>query len=158
MQIIPVKDSLLYVQPIYVISENGGQPTFGFVIVSYGGEAKFGATLEEALNQFPQFAGIAPAPPSSGGTTPPATGSSTVAQLLQQANAAYADAQKALAAKDLATYQAKIDEIGTILGQLSTAEASGAGTTTTTKPGSATSTTTSTTRPSSKPGAQALGR
>ena len=26
IQIIPVKDSLLYVQPVYVLSENGQQP------------------------------------------------------------------------------------------------------------------------------------
>ncbi len=158
IQIIPVKDSLLYVQPIYVISENGGQPTFGFVIVSYGGEAKFGATLEEALNQFPQFAGIAPPPPTGGPQTPSA-GSPTIDQLLQQANTAYADAQKALAAKDLATYQAKIDQVGTILGQLSNARASETGTTTTTKPRAASSpSTSSTTRPGAKSGAQALGR
>ena len=159
IQIIPVKDSLLYVQPIYVISENGGQPTFGFVIVSYGGEAKFGSTLEEALNQFPQFAGIAPPPTTPGGTTPPATNSGTIDDLLQQANTAFADAQKALAAQDLATYQAKINEVGSILDRLATARAAETGTTP--KPGAgstASSSTTSTTRPSSKPGAQALGR
>ena len=159
VQIIPVKDSLLYVQPWYVLSENGSQPAFRHAIVYYGGQAHFGASVADALAQFPQFSGSAP--PSSGNANPPppTTGSVTIDQLLQQANTAYADAQKALAAKDLATYQAKINEVGSILDRLATARAAETGTTPKPAAGStASSSTTSTTRPSSKPGAQALGR
>ncbi len=166
IQIIPVKDSLLYVQPIYVISENGQQPTFGFVIVSYGGEAKFGATLEEALGQFPQFrqsGGDSPPTPPGGTPTPPGgsstPGSGTIDDLLQQANAAFAEAQQALTAQDLATYQAKINQVGEILVQLASARAAEQRSTPTTRPTVAsTSSTTTTTRSANVRGAQALSR
>ena len=46
IQIIPVKDSLLYVQPVYVLSANGQQPAFRDVIVYYNGTAAIGKTLD----------------------------------------------------------------------------------------------------------------
>jgi Uncharacterized conserved protein len=158
IQIIPVKDSLLYIQPVYVVSENGGQPAFRFVIVFYNGEAKFGATIEEALAQFPQFSGVAPPPSTGNGTTPPpTTGNPTVDDLLKQASAAYDAAQAALAKQppDLGTYQSEVKKLGDILTQLATARASETGASS--KSGSSTTTTT-TTRPAAKSGAQALGR
>ena len=115
--------------------------------------------MADALAQFPQFSGSAPPSSGNGNPPPPTTGSVTIDQLLQQANTAFADAQKALAAQDLATYQAKINEVGSILDRLAAARAAETGTTPKPAAGStASSSTTSTTRPSSKPGAQALGR
>ena len=46
IQIIPVKDSLLYIQPIYVLSENGQQPAFRDVIVYYNGSAAIDRTAD----------------------------------------------------------------------------------------------------------------
>ena len=120
VQIIPVKDSLLYIQPIYVLSENGSQPAFRFVIVYYAGEAKFAKTVEDALVQFGQFGGL---PPTAGPTTekPPASGGSSVDDLLRQASDAFNASQKALSEKDLGTYQEKVAELGRLLDQLATA-------------------------------------
>ncbi len=152
IQIIPVNDSLLYIQPWYVVSENGRQPALRHAIVYYGGEAHFGDSVEEALGQFPQFQGIAP-PPTDGATTPPPTAqNSTVDQLLKDASDAYAAAQKALQAQDLGEYQKQNTRLGEILSQLENARATETG-----KPATS-STTTTTTRPASKSGTQALGR
>jgi hypothetical protein len=151
IQIIPVNDSLLYIQPWYVVSENGRQPALRHAIVYYGGEAHFGDSVEEALAQFPQFQGLA-APPTTGTTTPPTTGNSTVDQLLKDANAAFAAAQKALQAQDLGEYQKQNTRLGQILSQLEDARAKENGT------APSASSTTTTTRPASKSGTQALGR
>lgn len=160
IQIIPVKDSLLYIQPIYVKSDNGGQPTFGFVIASYAGEAKFGTNLENALSKFDQFRDgpLTQTPePDPGTESPPTTGSSDVDDLLRQADAAYAAAQKALDDQDLGTFQAKVKELGDILTKLAAARAAERGGPQTST--STTASTTTTTRASTgSSGAQALGR
>ena len=74
IQIIPVKDSLLYVQPVYVLSENGQQPAFRDVIVYYNGTAAIDKTLTGALSQFPAFSGIAPPPDTGNADAAPPTG------------------------------------------------------------------------------------
>ena len=159
IQLIPVKDSLLAIQPLYVVSESGKQPAFRFVIVSYNGEAHFGSTVEDALSNFSAFQGLVAPPANGSGNQAPTAGNQTVDQLLAQASAAYDAAQAALAKTppDLGTYQAKVKELGDILSQLADARAAEQGKTT--KPKSSTaSSTTSTTRPSTKSGTQALGR
>jgi uncharacterized membrane protein (UPF0182 family) len=159
IQIIPVKDSLLYIQPWYVVSENGRQPALRHAIVYYGGEAHFGDDVEGALCQFSQFGPCSTAPPSGGTTdttTPSTATNSTVDQLLTQANDAYAAAQAALAKQDLGTYQAKIKELGGILNQLANARAAEQGGSKSSS--SSTTTTSTTTRPTGKTGTQALGR
>ncbi|MGZ4675673.1 MAG: UPF0182 family membrane protein [Acidimicrobiia bacterium] len=158
IQIIPVKDSLLYVQPVYVLSENGQQPAFRDVIVYYGGSAAIDKSLDAALAQFPQFQGIAPPPTDTGNgsgqtTNPPSTGSS-VDSLLDQANSAYEAAQKALANQNLGEYQTDIKKLGDILDQLAKARAAEQGTTP--KSSGSSSSTTTTTRARSG-GTQALG-
>ncbi len=154
VQIIPVEDSLLYIQPIYVLSENGDQPAFRFVIVYYAGQAKFATTVDEALRQFDQFGAIAPpTDPANPGT--PNAGKSTVDDLLRQASDAFNASQKALGEQDLGTYQKKVAELGRLLDQLATARGKEKGTTGagSVGPGS----TSSTTRAKSGSGTQAVG-
>ena len=132
IQIIPVKDSLLYIQPVYVVSENGGQPAFRFVIVFYNGEAKFGATIEDALGQFPQFRGRARPSTGNGTTPPPTTANSTVDDLLKQANAAYAARRRRCqgASPTSAPTRPQVKKLGDILSQLETARQPAPGTST----------------------------
>jgi uncharacterized membrane protein (UPF0182 family) len=155
IQIVPVKNSLLYIQPVYVLSESGNQPALSFVIVYYNGRAKFGSDVADALNQFPAFAGSAPpAPPGNGPVTPPTTipgTSATVDQLIAQADQLSKDAQSALDAKDLGTYQEKVKQLSDVLNQLVDARSRETG-----KPSTSTSSTTTTTKPRSS-STQALG-
>src|SRR6478609_1064453 len=156
IQIIPVKDSLLYVQPVYVLSENGQQPAFRDVIVYYNGTAAIDKTLTGALSQFPAFSGIAPPPDTGNATQPPPTvGTGTnVDDLLAQASRLSKEAQAALDAKDLGTYQQKVAELSDVLAQVIDARAKETG-----KPAGSTtssSSTTTTTRAKSS-STQALG-
>jgi uncharacterized membrane protein (UPF0182 family) len=156
IQIIPVKDSLLYVQPVYVLSENGQQPAFRDVIVYYNGTAAIDNTLTGALSQFPAFSGVAPPPDTGNATQPPVnpTARDTVDDLLNDANAAYAAAQDALRRQDLAGYQEQIQKLGGILDDLQKARAREEGTSSSTSSSSSSTTTTTRARSSST---QALG-
>ena len=48
---LPVGNSLLYVQPVYIQRSaiEGSYPVLQFVIASFGGDVGFGTTLDEAL-------------------------------------------------------------------------------------------------------------
>jgi len=161
LQIIPVKDSLIYVEPFYVVSENVKQPALRSVIVVYKNEAHIGKTVDGALNQFPEFAGIGQSSPGtdngSGSTTttapPTSSGSQTVDQLLARANQLSREAQAALDATDLGTYEAKVKELSKVLAQIVEARAAEQGK----APSTGSSSTTTTTRPRSG-GTQALGK
>jgi uncharacterized membrane protein (UPF0182 family) len=148
IQIIPVKDSLLYVQPVYVLSENGQQPAFRNVIVYYGGSAAIGKTLQGALVQFPAFRDLAPTPdPGETPEAPTTPAEATVDALLRRASTAYAEAQQALKDQDLARYQQQVEELGGILEDLADARAKEeAGAPSTGSSTSSSSSTTSTTR------------
>ena len=139
VQLIPIEDSILYVRPLYVTSEQTNIPEVKRVIVVFGGRAVMRPTLKEALTE---LFGDAPAtleaggedvvpPPPSGGVLP-----TDVASLLERAEAAYEDAEEALRAGDLATYQRRNREAADLIGQardaLATRGQGGGGTTTTT--------------------------
>jgi hypothetical protein len=72
---IPIEESLLYVQPLYLAAERGRLPELKRVIVAYGNRIAMDETLDAALQQLfgarPAVAGGAPAaagePPAAGG-------------------------------------------------------------------------------------------
>jgi uncharacterized membrane protein (UPF0182 family) len=116
--VIPIKNSLMWMRPLYVASTNNNVPEFRKAIVAYAGKVAMRDTLQEALRA---IFGDAPATleqPSTGATQPtgPVLGTS-VKQLLDQALAAYDAAQQALRSGDLATYQAKIEEFHRLVAQ-----------------------------------------
>lgn len=123
---LPVGDSLLYVQPVYIRrnASEGSYPVLQFVAASFGETVGFGTTLEQALQvalglqagQIPTDTGDAggdgatPSPSPSPSPTPAApAGEKTTDQWLQEASQAYATAQQRLAAGDLAGYQQQIN-------------------------------------------------
>ena len=116
---LPVGGGLLYVQPVYVQSSGGTQiPRLQYALVSFGNEIGFAQTLDEALNQVfggdsgaqAGDAGGAEAPPEDGaaddgsGTPVPVDVQVQLQQALQDAQAALAAGQEALAAGDFAAY------------------------------------------------------
>ena len=57
--IIPIEDSLIYVQPLYLVAtDKGGLPELRRVIVAYGNEVVMEETLEAALQRL--FTGLLP--------------------------------------------------------------------------------------------------
>lgn len=136
LQMVPLAGGLLWVRPVYVqptVSDSReSQPTIELVLVSQNNNAAFGSSLSGALAKlFPGFQGnigdvVGDTPagtggPGTGGTvTPPAT-DKTPSDLLDEAEALFAQADRALEAHDLATYQAKVDQARALVQQAITA-------------------------------------
>jgi uncharacterized protein len=113
IQLIPVGDSIVYVQPIFVQqSTQQGYPQFRFVVVfTQNKTPASGPTVNAALNTL--FSGTpAPATPTTPTTpstpTTPTPSTTNVQSLLNQASQQFAAAQQALRNGDLATYQQDI--------------------------------------------------
>lgn len=119
VQLVPIGDSLLYVRPLYVTSEQTQLPEVKRVIVVFNGKAVMRQTLQEALAV---HFGSAPATLEEGGTddpgaggdpgTPPGEGTvaPNVQSLLDQAAEAFAAADAALSSRDLATFEKRYKE------------------------------------------------
>ncbi len=118
---LPVGGGLLYVQPIYTqtTSTTGGYPALRFVVVRFGEQVGIGATLQSALDKV--FDGDAGADTGEApvdetevpggvepGTEQPIDEQAT--DLLTEAMALFVEADDALKAGDLATYQSKTVE------------------------------------------------
>jgi uncharacterized membrane protein (UPF0182 family) len=120
--VVPIEQSLLYVRPIYVQSENQPLPEFRKVLVVFGDRAVAADTLHDALVSLFGDApatleqgtgGTSTAPTTPGGTTPGTTPpggnvSPDVRSLLDQANAAFDAADAALRTGDLAEFQKQV--------------------------------------------------
>jgi hypothetical protein len=117
IQLIPVGNSLVYVQPIFVQSSSNGYPQFRFVVVfTQGKNPVFDSTVNAALNDLFN-GGVSPTPTApttpSGSTTPTtvpsSSGSPTVQSLLNQAAQQLTAANTALRNGDLSTYQTDVN-------------------------------------------------
>jgi uncharacterized membrane protein (UPF0182 family) len=140
MLVVPINQSLLYIRPLYVQAVNTPQPQFKRAIVVYGDKAIMRNSLKEALDaifgaapptleQVPT--GPAPAPGAGPAPAPAPTPAPNVKALLDQAAAAFNDAQAALQAGDLARYQADVNKGAALVAQAQQA-AGGTQTTSTT--------------------------
>ncbi|MEJ6510830.1 MAG: UPF0182 family protein [Actinomycetota bacterium] len=140
LMMTPVNNSIIYVRPLYVSSDNNTQiPELKQVIVVFGGQVVMKPTLREALQTLfpganPQTFESSPvlqddtgSNGSSGGgasssgsattTTIPSTGNATKDQLIDQAAKALTDADAALRSGNLAEYQAKVREAQNLINQ-----------------------------------------
>jgi uncharacterized protein len=127
--VVPIEESLLYVQPVYVQSDQPNAiPELRRVVVVNGPDIGIGSTLGEALDDALGDAVPTPTPTppdGDGGGEPPPTGTvdEQVQALLDEAANHFALADAALRDGDLATYQrevelaqAAIDEAQALLG------------------------------------------
>lgn len=133
LMLTPVNNSIIYVRPLYVSSDNNTQiPELKQVIAVFGGQVVMKPTLREALQTL--FPGANPqtfesstvvqddtgsngsanngssSSSTTSTTTIPSTGNATKDQLIDQAAKALAEADAALRNGDLAGYQAKVKE------------------------------------------------
>jgi hypothetical protein len=140
--VIPLKDSLLYIEPVYLKSTNNPLPVFQKVVVGTPSQVVWGNSLQDALNQIyagqgTTTPGATPSPgasatpgaslapptatPTPGGTPtaqPSISLGGNAQQLIAEASQHYQAAQVALGNKDLATYQREMDIVGRLLAQL----------------------------------------
>ena len=133
--IVPVKDSLLYVQPIFV--QGSGSTSFPLlqkVAVFYNNNVGFDTTLTGAISQVLGEQVSTPGTPSTTpSTTSPSGVNASAQQLLQQADHEYQLAQTALKAGNLADYQKHVNNMDKLLQRALGSSTSSATTTTTPK-------------------------
>jgi len=154
MLLVPINNSILYVRPFYVASDNNQVPELREVIVVFGQQVVMKPTLREALRTlFPgadpqtfEDAAVPGSPPTPGTPslpldpltpTPPAppTGNETVDQLLAQAATLLTAAEANLRATgDLGAYQAAVKSAAELLAQAQALALVGGGGGTTTPP------------------------
>ncbi len=132
LQIVPIgDDGLLYLRPLYVQSDAAAQPSFRYMLASYGDNAAYGETIEDALRKlFPGFdadigdvVGASDGASGDGSTETDGTGddgddgdtttpgTQTTEELLAQAQQLFDEADAALAtggAEGFAEYGEKI--------------------------------------------------
>jgi uncharacterized membrane protein (UPF0182 family) len=122
MLVVPIEDSLLYVQPIYLAADTGGGrngiPQFKRVVAAFDSRIEIADSLDQVLIQLfgdtDQVVGDGSGADSGDGDVAPPPPDGTVeeqvTQLLVQAEVAFQQAEVALRAGDLALYQQKVDE------------------------------------------------
>jgi uncharacterized protein len=113
---LPFGGGFLYVEPVYLQANAGAgaYPLLKRVLVSYGNDIGFGATLEDALNQVLKGGGVVAAP-----TGPPLQASDNVRAAIDAANRAYGDAQNALSKGDWTAYGEAQKKLKSALDELS---------------------------------------
>jgi uncharacterized protein len=118
MVIVPIEDSFLYVQPIFLeSSQQNAIPQLKLVAVVNGGDVFLGTNLTDALTKaFGQQQGTCPDGSQPPCTTPPPTGQ-TAQDLLAQAQQEFQLAETALKAGDLAGYQEHINKAEDLIAQ-----------------------------------------
>jgi hypothetical protein len=129
--VVPVGESLLYLQPVYLQSSSAAFPEFRRIVVASPTTIVWGSTLEEALNALlvqQGQGGLTPSPSPGSSPQPTATPRPTSApggplpsdvnELIKYADTHFVAAQDALRAGDFATYGDEMDKVEAALARL----------------------------------------
>ena len=119
--VIPIEDSLLYVEPVYLEATNSSIPEVKRVIVVFGDDIAYEPTLAEALNSMfgegsAHNSADAGQAEGDGGQSTPAEMSKD--EMIQAAQEAYDEAQEALAEGNWSEYGKHMDELEKYLNKL----------------------------------------
>jgi uncharacterized membrane protein (UPF0182 family) len=114
---VPIHDSLLYVQPIFVQASQGAIPELRRVPVFFNNQLGYTANLTDSINQV--LDQTAKGPPTDGRQppSPPQASSTALARILQQQAEEYRRAQQALHRDDLGAYQRAVERLGQLIQQ-----------------------------------------
>jgi uncharacterized membrane protein (UPF0182 family) len=125
--IVPIENSFLYVQPIFVTTSSGQIPIpeLKRVVVVHGGNVSVATSLSDALE-----VSFGQTPTGGGGGQPPPAGGQTAQQLIADALRHFKNAQDALTQGNLAQYQAELAAAQRDIQQASQAISQGGGGTT----------------------------
>ena len=108
--VIPIQESLLYVEPVYLRAEQGELPELKRIIVAYGDQTVMAVSLEDALATI------------FGDESPPAAQVSPdtrdLTDLIKAAQAAYQQSQDALDRRDWTSYGQSLQNLDSLLQQL----------------------------------------
>lgn len=120
--VMPIEDSLLYVEPIYLKSDTESNfPEMKMVVVSFDDETVMESTLEKALDRiFGASDNAVEEPTQSTDSTGNQYENSTVNELIQQANDIYIKANEASRDGDWTAYGENLKQLEDILKKLNT--------------------------------------
>jgi hypothetical protein len=116
MFVIPIEQSFIYVEPVYLEATNSSIPEVKRVIVSYGDRIAYEETLAKALDSL-----FGSGDYSAGGGSAQEPGSTEgfdVDQIIALASEAFNNAQVAQKNGDWASYGEYMDQVQTYLNQL----------------------------------------
>jgi hypothetical protein len=113
LMVIPVEESLIYVQPLYLRASSGSIPELKRVIVAYQDRIAMAGTLQEGLVEL--FGPGEPAPAAEPGLAVPAV---TSAELIRLAAMHWEAAQQAAARGDWATWGVHEQALGELIESL----------------------------------------
>jgi uncharacterized protein len=125
--VIPIEESLIYVQPIYLRAQGGRIPELKRVVVAHENSVAMEETLEAGLARLFGGSGAtlavrpgAPAPTAAAAApgAPIETAAAANARLIKDAGEAYERARAAQRAEDWATYGNEMKRLGELLRQL----------------------------------------
>ena len=121
MFIVPIEESLLYIEPVYLEATNSSIPEVKRVIVAYGDRIAYEPTLAEALNSL--FGeGSAEESPGSESSSEGSAGSSqesmSQSEIISNAQEAFSNAQEAAQNGDWAGYGQYLSELENYLNML----------------------------------------
>jgi len=114
--LIPLGQSNLYVEPVFLQAEAGGLPQLKRVIVAAGDQIAMEPTLQESITAI--FGAEAPPIPPTEPVEPGEPVVSSIADLIAQAQEHYNRAQQYLQAGDWASYGEELDALEAVLEQL----------------------------------------
>jgi uncharacterized membrane protein (UPF0182 family) len=121
--VVPIEDSVVYFQPIFLEEDGGAFPEFRRVAVVYSDRVEWADSLDGALELV--FGAVDGEDGQDGedgtdgdGETPQPPVEGTIEELIAQAEDAFANAEAALRSGDLAAYQQWVDEAQSILEQI----------------------------------------
>ena len=128
--VVPIESSLLYVEPVYLEASNSAIPEVKRVIIAYGDKIAYEATLKEALQSlFGEQAGDSYTQGidskgksknsgKNGESSDSTVDDESVASLIDQANKAFEDGQKALKDGNWKGYGDSMDQLSDLLKKL----------------------------------------
>jgi uncharacterized membrane protein (UPF0182 family) len=126
LMVIPIEESLIYVQPLYLRSDAGRIPELRGVIVGAEERLAMGPTLEASLTRLfgeapaGEFKAPASEPkPGESPAAPPAAATAPAANLAEQAKQHYERALQAQREGDWARYGEEIKKLGAVIDQMS---------------------------------------
>lgn len=116
--VIPIKDAILYVEPLYLQSEQSKMPELRRVIVAHGDKIVMEPTLEMSLERI--FGTGTGAPKVTPGPEAPPQGQveTSISELANKANQLYDEAQNKLKAGDWSGYGETINKLKQTLNEL----------------------------------------
>jgi uncharacterized membrane protein (UPF0182 family) len=118
--VIPINESLLYVQPLYLQAEGGKIPELKRVVVAYQNEVVMSETLDGALSEL--FGGSStagqPGTPAVAVAAVAANADSSFQALVADARSHYESAMEAQRGGDWARYGEEIKQLGQVLERL----------------------------------------